>query len=313
VGTSCYTRTTVFVGFFCDASLSTRREWEGALTTPQRFQFRGDLAQTALPEILYSIDRFRVPGVIEVRKGEVVKKIFIKGGIVVHASSTDLDDSLGSYLLRTRRLSPEQYRASMRERRNSSHRFGVLLIELGFLSPLEVYTAIREQIEAILWSLFAWPDGGVTFEIGEQQTSGAVSIQLPMRQVILSGIKRAPNAKPLVARLGEKDTVFEATYHLEALIESALDGQDLELLQRVDGKRTLYEICKSGPYSVAENAKLMYAFQVMQWIRRTDRAATRETGAGGSGESEASGADGNRQSSGAIKIRLGTPGGRYGS
>jgi len=291
---------------------STRREREGVLTTPQRFQFRGDLAETTLPEILFSIDRFQVPGIVEARQGEVVKKIFIKDGFVVHASSTDLDDSLGSFLLRTRQLTPDQYRTSMRERRNSSHRFGVLLIELGLLSPAEVYTAIREQIEAIVWSLFAWQEGQVTFEIGEYQAAGATSIQLPMRQVILRGIKRAPDAKPLVARLGPKETVFEVAYHLESLIETALEQQDFELLQRVDGRRSLYEICKTGPYSVADNAKLMYAFQVMQLIRKTEAAAD-ERQVSGTGAEQRQGhspKDANNKGSGAIKIRLGPSGNR---
>jgi len=290
--------------------------------TPQRFQFRGDLAETTLPEILFSIDRFQVPGVIEASHAEVVKKVYIKGGTVVHASSTDLDDSLGSYLLRNRLLTPEQYRTSMRERRNSSHRYGVLLIELGFLSPADVYEAIREQIEAIVWSLFAWREGVVTFAIGEYEPAGTVSIQLPMRQVILRGIRRAPDPKPLVARLGPKETVFEPAYHTESLIESALDAEVYELLRQVDGERSLYDICKSGPYSVGENAKLMYAFQVMKLIRKVTTPtpdADPESGSGGVIRGEGGGQEGRRQrerdsgqSSGAIKIRLDTPGGRYG-
>jgi two-component system OmpR family response regulator len=263
-----------------------------------------------------------VPGIIEASRGEVVKKVYIKGGTVVHASSTDLDDSLGSYLLRNRRLTPDQFRTSMRERRNSSDRFGVLLIKLGFLSPADVYDAIREQIESIVWSLFAWRDGVVTFAIGEYQPAGTVSIQIPMRQVILRGIRRAPDAKPLVARLGSKETVFEPAYHVESLIESSLDAEAYELLCGVDGERTLYEICKIGPYSVAENAKLMYAFQVMQLIRKAVPSAGAE-GKSGSGGAESSGEtdrerlrEGDKRSSGhssgAIKIRLDTRGGRFG-
>lgn len=250
-----------------------------------------------------------------------MKKVYIKGGSVVHASSTDLEDSLGSFLLHNRRLTPEQYRTSMRERRNSSHRFGVLLIELGFLSPAEVYEAIREQIEAIVWSLFAWREGVVTFAIGEYEPVGMVSIQLPMRQVILRGIRRAPDAKPLVARLGPKETVFEPAYHTEALIESALDAEVYELLREVDGERTLYEICKAGPYPVAENAKLMYAFQVMQLIRKVAApsgggdAGADSSGEKGETERNPANREGERSrggSSGAIKIRLDTRGGRYG-
>jgi hypothetical protein len=236
-------------------------------TVENSFQYRGDLSQTALPEILYTIDRFQVPGVIEASRDEVVKQVFIKEGNVVHATSTDRGDSLGTYLQRSGVLSPEVYMETMRERERSNRRYGVLLIERGLLSPAEIYRAIRKQIEAIVWSLFYWQEGSVVFSIGEFRESDSVRIQLPMRQVILQGIKRAPDAKTLVARLGRKETILEPCYKTEQLIELALDGDEYKLLSLVDGRRSLFEICTQGPYSASENAKLLYAFQILQLIR----------------------------------------------
>ena len=58
-------------------------------------QYRGDLRQTALPEMLAIIHQARVAGVIEAVLGEVTKRVFLENGYVVHASSSDLADSLG--------------------------------------------------------------------------------------------------------------------------------------------------------------------------------------------------------------------------
>jgi hypothetical protein len=267
------------------------------------FQYRGDLSQTALPEILYTIDRFQVPGVIEASRDGVVKQVYIKEGNVVHATSTDRNDSLGAYLQRSGVLSPEAYLETMRERERTRKRYGVLLIEAELLSPAEVYRAIRKQIENVVWSLFYWHDGSVIFSIGEFREPDAVRIQIPMRQVILQGIKRAPDAKTLVARLGRKETVFEPCYKSEQLIELALDGDEYRLLSLVDGKRTLYDICTQGPHSAAENGKVLYAFQVLQLVRSLTAAAApgpdlrREEAAGGG--------------TGAIKIRLKTQGDKF--
>lgn len=285
-------------------------EPSGSLSN-QRFEYRGDLAHTALPEILYSVDRFQVPGIIEVGHEEVVKKVYVKGGTVIHASSTDLDDSLGAYLLRTGILKPGDYRRSMEARRNSSRRYGVVLIELGFLSPAEVYTAIRKQIEAIVWSLFTWREGTVRFQIGEFPGSGAGRIRIPMRQVILQGIKKTSDAKLLASRLGGKETVFKPSFHGESLIESALEAEDLQLLRLVDGRRTLYEVCTAGPYSVPENAKVMYAFRVMQLIREAgDRQGGADGGAAEDGSTASETTDSGERR--AIKIRIETPGGTMG-
>jgi hypothetical protein len=279
------------------------------VTVESTFQYRGDLAQTALPEILSTIDRFQVPGVIEASREGVVKRVFIKEGNVVHASSTDRDDSLGSYLERNGVLTPEVVAETMRERQRSNKRYGVLLIEHGILSPGEVYRAIRKQIEAIVWSLFYWQDGGVSFSIGDFREPEAVRIQLPMRQVILQGIKRAPNAKTLVARLGRKETVFEPCYREEELIELALDADEYRLLRLVDGTRTLYDICIQGPHSPADNGKALYAFQVLQLVRCASAASAGSPG-GFPGPEPKPPKD---ETTGAIKIRFKTQGDKFSS
>lgn len=267
----------------------------------KRFEYRASLSEKALPEMLSAIDRFRVPGVIEVSRAEVVKRIYLREGSVLHASSSDLRDSLGAFLLRCGKLTEEQYNATNDLLSEQDKRYGVLLVEQGLLSPSEIYHAIRKQIEEIVWSLFYWQDGEVTFSIGDFEASQRVHIQLPMRQVILNGIKRAPNAKALVARLGRKETVFEPCYQTEEVIEAALESADQRLLSLVDGRRTLYEICTHGPYSAAENAKLMYAFHVLQLVRLGTEGPP-PTPKDAAEEPESRG----------IKIRLKTPGGAFG-
>ena len=257
------------------------------------FQFHGDLAETALPEILHTVDRFQVPGVIEASRDGVVKTVHIREGNVVHATSNDRDDSLGNFLLRSGRIAARDFLDTMRQREQLKRRHGELLVEGGMLSPAEVYDAIRKQVEAIVWSLFYWTEGRVTFTIGEFEPEHQVRILLPMRQVILQGIKGAPDAKALVARLGRRETLFEPCCRTEDLIEAALDRDEYRLLALVDGKRTLYEICSQGPLSAADNGKILYAFQVLQLIRRA-------------GEAPEAGMRGREAGSGAIKIRYRT-------
>lgn len=239
-------------------------------TEESSFQYRGSLSEVALPEILYTIDRFQVPGQMVASRADSVKKVFLREGNVVSASSSDLADSLGHHLERSGLLTPQAVSEAMDARRQTNRRLGVLLIERGLLTPAQVYQAIRQQIEGIVWSLFDWPDGEIRFKIGGFRTPDAIRIQLPMRQVILRGIERSQNAKTLVARLGRKETVFEGCFRTEDLIETALDFDEMRLLELVDGRRTLFEICTQGPRGVAENGKLLYAFHALQLIRRCE-------------------------------------------
>lgn len=235
------------------------------------FEYRGDLAEKGLPEILYTINRLQVAGVIEAEREGVVKSVHIRDGRVIHAASSDLNDSLGTFLRRRGKLSSDSYVETMRLRGESDRRYGEVLVESGMLAPVEVYEAIREHVEAIVWSLFSWEEGAVLFSIGDfSPPDNRVRIELPMAQVILQGIKRAPNARALVARLGTKETVFEPCWEYETLIEAGLEAAEFELLQLLDGRRSLYEVCTDGPFSAADNAKLVYAFRALRLIEHAE-------------------------------------------
>ena len=58
------------------------------------------------------------------------------------------------------------------------------------------------------------------------------------------------------ARLGRKGSIFRPGYSAEALIEISLSKEEFQLLTLIDGKRTLYEVCTTGPFGVSENARL---------------------------------------------------------
>jgi len=255
----------------------------------ETYQYRGDLARTTLPQMLVTIDRFRVSGVIEARREGHLKEIYLRDGNVVHAASNSREDSLGHFLLKQGKLSTETFNETMKARQQSSRRLGVLLVERGILSPAEVHQAICEQIEAIVWSLFFWDQGEVSFRLGEFEEAEGIEIRLPLRQVIVDGIQRAPNSKALVAKLGKRDTVLEPCYRTEEVIDIGLNADEFRLLKLVDGKRTLYEICAQGPFDASQNVRLLHAYEVLQLIRHSR--------AGGRG--------------GAIKIKLKTSGDRF--
>ncbi len=232
------------------------------------FQYRETLEETALSEMFANIYRHNVPGLFEISHDGKSKRIYINKGSVIHATSTDRADRLGAHLYRSGKLTREQLTETIRMLEATGKRHGQILIEEGLLSPGDLYEEIRRQVESIVWGVFSWQTGEVTFKIGEFHEPTMIKIHLPMRQVIIRGVKKVQDTKSLVARLGKKTTVFKASYSTEDLIEIALDSDEYALLRLVDGRRTFYEICTNGPYSVPENARLLYAFRILQLIER---------------------------------------------
>ena len=232
----------------------------------RHFEYRGDLAETPLTEILARVSRFGVPGVLRAIRDEVSIEVYIRDGHVIHARSTDIGTSLGVYLRRVGLLSQDQFRRVMRERRRTTDRLGVLLVERGLMAPSQVHEAIKRQTEAIVWSLFSWWQGDVTFKLGAWDPVEMIGIHLPLARVIIDGIKRESDVKHLISRIGGRNTVLEAAFTIENTVELGLEAEDYALLSMIDGERTLYDLCAQGPKPGKENAKFLYAMFVLNLV-----------------------------------------------
>lgn len=236
-----------------------------------RHQYRGDLEERPLAEILHTIYQYRVSGVVQVTRGDEVKRVYVRDGAVVYASSSDRRESLGHFLLRKGRISRQVFKTTMRQRRDSDERLGSLLVDQGLMSSAELQRAIRQQTIEILWNLFAWSAGAVTFTIGDFHEPSAVMIQVPMQEAIKEGALRMDNAAALLGRVGADTTILEPSYRTEDLIPAALRQNERELLQRVDGRRSIHQLCEEAPMGAVKAANLLYVFHVLGFVRVGER------------------------------------------
>jgi hypothetical protein len=220
--------------------------------------YRTDLAQTPLPEILATIERYKAPGVVECRRGQDVKKIYLEDGQIVFATSSDRADSLGDRLLREGKITRNQYDESVRLLRETGKRQGVILAEMKAIEPKALFVSLRDQIQDIVWAVFAWSEGAVTFTPGREKHLEFVKLRIPVLQAVLQGVRRMPDARALVARLGSKATLLART---EAAVEGVkLSEEEQRLLDLVDGKRVLFELVNTPPLAASDNARILYAF-----------------------------------------------------
>lgn len=226
--------------------------------------YQTDLAQTPLPEILVKIHHYKAPGVIECRRGNELKRVFLDGGRVIFATTNQITESLGDRLMREGRLTQEQYDESVRRMKVTQKRHGVTLVEMGLLTHEELFVFVREQIQEILWSVFTWTSGAVSFTPGRDKNLEFVKVDVPVPEAILHGVRRMPDARALVARLGTKATVFERTN--VALAELQLTEEEQRLLDAVDGKHVLVDLVNTPPLAPGENARILYAFHALQLI-----------------------------------------------
>ncbi len=246
----------------------------------EEFVFRGDLESDSLPEILATIHRHGVPGVLECTREDVSKSVYFATGDIIFATSTDREESLGESLLRDKLITEDQLRLSSDElKRTPGRRHGTVLVQMGFLEPHELGAAVRKQVQSIVWSLFSWTSGSVTFRVGHFRDDEVYKIKIPTAKAILEGCRFLADPKSVTAKLGGRGGILRPMKRPENLARLELEDEERKLLELTDGSRTLYELCEAGPLNPGINARILYALLALGLIGR-------------------------EQTSGAIKIRV---------
>lgn len=231
----------------------------------KRFEYRGDLAVTPLPEILATVHRYRVPGVATLTREGRVRRLFLEEGLVVFAASNEREAGLEMYLLRQGSIDADVAAQAEARRVRDGLRLGQVLLQMGVLTPERLNEAIAGQVREIVRGCFGWERGEVIFDVGARRAGEFVRIELPIAEAILEGIRQAPDVRRLARRLGAASTVLEKTSGAGLTLFSTAER---DFYEKVDGETPLSLLCAKGPAGPAENARLLYAFFCLGLLRR---------------------------------------------
>jgi len=240
------------------------------------FIYTGSLEKDPLPEVLYKIYNYKVPGVLTAAYENVTKQIFISGGEIIFASSSLDDDRLGEFLLYAGRITNDQYFRSVELMRTRGIRQGTALVGMGVLTSQELYESVKDQVKGIVWSLFNWNEGQISFKVGQYKDDEIIKLNLDTRDAILQGIKAIKEPKRVVRWMGRKEDVFEPGENVVALLPALpLGREDKQVLRLVDGVRSFLEVLQASALDSTATAKILYGLYVLGLIRRRSPAVIR--------------------------------------
>src|SRR5688572_9137113 len=124
---------------------------------------KGQLGQAPLPDILEHMRTSNATGILSLVSGGARKALYLKDGRVVFASSNLPNDRLGEILIRDGKITVEEYEASIRAI-HKGKRQGKALVEMGALSPKDLWDGVQFQVREIVYSVFQWEEGEFHFE-----------------------------------------------------------------------------------------------------------------------------------------------------
>lgn len=126
---------------------------------------QGTLRDFGLADILQLIGIQRKTGTLTLDNGaERVSVKFEEGRVVgAESSSKNLEDLLGTVLVRTGRVTEAQLAEALRTQRNTLQRLGYVLVKSGAITEEVLREALRIQVAQTVYRLFRWKDGRYDF------------------------------------------------------------------------------------------------------------------------------------------------------
>lgn len=233
------------------------------------FQYVGSLADMPVPVVFKKIYDYRVPGVLTFQREAAVKKVYVKDGRIVFASSNQKDDRLGEFLLRRGTIDEATFQeASRRLRLSPEKRLGRILVEMGVLMPHQLFQAVQDQVLAIVSSVFAWEQGVVHFVVGPSKDEELIQLHLPIPRAIVMGARWLPNPQRCIEALGGPDGYVEMVPQLRLEVHAlGLLPDERRLLPLLDGTLTLKTVLERSPIEPATAARLLYGLYVLERVR----------------------------------------------
>lgn len=139
----------------------------------------------------------RSSGELQLSNGPVEKKVFFKNGTIIFATSNLDDDRLGDTLLRNEIISRTQFDDAFSQVASTGKKQGMVLVQMGILSPKELFQGLNLQVRSIILSLFSWKTGAYRFIDRLPPPEEIVTLHIQPAPLILEGVvTRAAKMEP---------------------------------------------------------------------------------------------------------------------
>ena len=225
----------------------------------QKKSISGRLKNFPVADILIDLQRGLKNGILVLSNGSATKKIYIRTGDIVYATSNTAEDGLIETVLRAGKITSDQYRQlyDISQKKGKTH--AAMLVELGYLKPEDIIWSVKKQVEEIILSIFRWEDGSFAFFESPRLSDKVITLKLSTANIIYRGVKGIHDIASITNALPPLNTVLRYSADpMDLFQDLSIDAADNDILSLVDGKRTLKEILSLSPLDHFQTMGTLY-------------------------------------------------------
>lgn len=185
-------------------------------------------------------------GILRFSRQGLTKTLYVVSGVPVNAESTSRDETLGRYLIKTGRITEEDYERSISLMLQQGIQQGAALVRQGCLKPKELYQEVKNHTREKILTAFGWSEGEYEFspEVGFVEDLYRFEFQFRpllaagvLRYLPLGVIERELVRVPLLPLVPAEDL-------LERLSGWELDEAASAVVIQIDGRKPWPALCE---------------------------------------------------------------------
>lgn len=260
----------------------------------------GTLRDFSLADIFQLIGLQRKTGVLTLRgKDDTVTVTFLDGKVVAADSlNKRLENRLGTVLVKSGILSPEQLTRALDIQRETLQRLGFILVHYKIISQEELRSALQLQILQIVYRLFRWKDGEYHFS---QETTIEYDrdnvVPIGAESILMEGARMIDEWPILEKKIRSQEMVFRhKASDRDIVVVSAEEADEVDfdstvarrkgptdririseeeksIWDMVDGQRKVSEIVESSRFNEFDTVKSLYELLTRDLIEEVREAA----------------------------------------
>jgi len=256
------------------ASHSEKRHVERATRAARAgpVELRGNLTRTPFPQLMHSLYQRRATGALFLLADRIKKIVYFKEGHPSYIKSNRLSECLGKVLVREGMITEGQCRESLRRMAETTRQQGTVLIEMGVISPHDLVVGLELQLRIKLMDIFSWTRGEYLFRRESRVPADVITLDVSNASLVAEGVKSAWSEERLDAALGPLMERYLATNQNPEMRfqEIALDPEEQDLLDQIDGTRTLRQVLAETALPARRAKVVAYVLLVTDVVEARD-------------------------------------------
>lgn len=227
-------------------------------------ELRGDLDILSVPDLLQLVSSCRKTGTLKVYSSYEQKSLSFRDGNIISAACLDKDqkNKLGYLLVKRGKISEAARTQALQLcEKDRSKRLGQALIEIGVLTREDLTEVLKVQAEEIVYSMIAFPEGRFEFTGYDEAppSYGENGFVLDVMSLVMEGVRRQDEWNRMRQIIPSLELVFDFIPDQDRAVDTdRMNPYQMEIVDQIDGNRTLGEICARSHLVDFEVCQLVY-------------------------------------------------------